>query len=171
MNASLNLDRDSAKEPINELVLCIIKDAIKLGADGILLELDLELHSKFEKESKPIREKYRRPNFYEAIFKRRFKDYFCFGKPTIEKMFFELGQLPNALRVTYIINGVEKNMPSANGGLFGDITEILLVAAGVPPKTSGEISGVIETIKPTSKWIIESKDLTQRIALRKIRVA
>jgi hypothetical protein len=171
MNASLNLDRDSAKEPINKMVLCIIRDAIKLGADGILLEFDLELHAKFEKESKPIREKYRRPNFYEAIFKRRFKDFFCFGKPTIEKMFFELGQLPNALRVSYIINGVEKNMPSANGGLFEDATQILLVAAGVPPKTSGEISGVIETIKPTSKWKLESKDLTQRIELRKIRAA
>src|SRR5476649_2289741 len=128
MNLSLNLARDSAKEPINKMVLCIIRDAIKLGADGILLELDLELHAKFEKESKPIREKYRRPNFYEAIFKRRFKDYFCFGKPTIEKMFFELGQLPNALKVTYIINGVEENIPSTNGGLFGDITQILLVA-------------------------------------------
>jgi hypothetical protein len=85
MNASLNLDLDSAKEPINKLVLCIIKDAIKLDADGILLELDLGLHAKFEKESKLIREKYRHPNFYEAIFKRRFKDYFCFGKSAIEK--------------------------------------------------------------------------------------
>lgn len=169
MNASLNLDLDSAKEPINKLALCIIKDAMKLYADGILLELDLELHSQFEKESKPIREKYRRPNFYEAIFKRRFKDYFCFGKPTIEKMFFELGQLPNALKVTYIINGVEENMPSANGGLFEDIIQILLVAAGVPPKTSGEVSAVIETIKPASKWRLESKDLTQRIELRRIR--
>ena len=171
MNASLNLDRDSAKEPINKMALCIIRDAIKLGADGILLELDLELHSKFEKESKPIREKYRRPSFYESIFKRRFKDYFCFGRPAIEKMFFELGQLPNALKVTYIINGVEKNMPSANGGLLEDVTQILLAAAGVPPKTSGEISGVIETIKPTSKWKLESKDLTRRIALLKIRAA
>ena len=169
MNASLNLDHDSAKEPINKMALCIIRDAIKLGVDGILLELDLELHSKFKKESEPIRKKYRRPSFYEAIFKRRFKDYFCFGKPTIEKMFFELGQLPNALKVTYIINGVEENMPSTNGGLFEDVTQILLVAAGVPPKTSGEISGVIETIKPTSKWRLESKDLTQRIQLQRIR--
>jgi hypothetical protein len=49
------------------------------------------------------------------------------------------------------------------------ITEILLVAAGVPPKANGEVSGAIETIKPASKWMLESKDLTRRIQLRRIR--
>jgi hypothetical protein len=169
MNDALDLDTSSPIEPLNKLVLCIIKDAIKLGADGILLELDLELHAKVEKQSEVIREKYRSPTFYEAIFKGRFKDFFCFGKPTIEKMFFELDQLPNALKVAYIINGVEEATPSTRGSLFEDISRILLAAAGVPSKTSGEVSAIIETIKPISKWRIESKDLTREIQLQRIR--
>ncbi|MDD5140568.1 MAG: hypothetical protein PHY43_09960 [Verrucomicrobiales bacterium] len=174
MSVSLNLDHDLAKEPINRLVLQIIKDAIKLGADGILLELDLELHLKVEKESEVVREKYRRPTFYEAIFKKRFKDYLrfeklSFRKLNVSRMFFELGQLPNALKLTYIINGVEKTMLPIRGCLFEDISQILSVAAGVTPKTSGEVSGVIETIKPVSKWMLESKDLTRQVQLRRIR--
>jgi hypothetical protein len=168
MNGPLNLAYDSARKPIDKLALQFIKDAIKLGADAIFLELDLELHVKVEKESEPIREKYRRPNFYEAIFKGRFRDYFYYGKPSIEKMFFELGQLPNALEVTYVINGVEKDMLPAHGSLFEDITRILLAAAGVPPKTSGEVSAMIETMKPISKWRLESRDLTRRIELRRV---
>ena len=152
---ALNLDTYSTSEPLNKLVLTIIKNAISVGADAILLELDLELHTKVEKVSEAIRAKYRRPDFYEAIFRRRFKDYFCYGKSTVEKMFFELGQLPNALKVTHIINGVEEATLSARGSLFEDITQILLVTAGVPAKTTGEVSAVIETIKPVSKWIIE----------------
>src|ERR1700685_4494211 len=176
MNTSLNLDDDSVKESINRLVLQIIKDAIKLGADGILLNLDLELHLKVEKESEVVREKYRRPTFYEAIFKKRFKDFvrfekLSFRKLNVSRMFFQLGQLPNALKLTYIVNGVEEAMTPIRGCLFEDITEILLVAAGVPPKAKGEASGVIETIKPVSKWILESKDLTQQIQLRRIRAA
>ena len=64
------------------------------------MELDTELHLEVQKESEAIREKYRRPSFHEAIFKKRFRDYSRYGKPTVEKMFFELGQLPNALKVT-----------------------------------------------------------------------
>jgi hypothetical protein len=60
-------------------------------------------------------------------------------------------------------------MPSAYGDLFEDIVRILQVAAKVSPKTSGEVSGVIETIKPVSKWMLESKDLTRQIQLKRIR--
>ena len=174
MSGHLSLDYSSAREPVNKMVLCIVKDAIKLGADGILLELDLESHLKVQKESEAIREKYRRPSFYEAIFKKRFKDYFRFEKSSfrklnIEKMFFELAQLPMALKVTYLIDGVQQTMPSFHGELFADVIRILQVAAGVSPKTSGEISAIIETVKPASKWMLESKDLTQRIQLRRIR--
>lgn len=174
MSTSLNLDCDSAKEPVNKLSLQIIKDAIKLGADGILLELDLDLHLKVERESEAIREKYRRPTLFEAIFKKKFKDYvhfqkLSFRKLNVSRMFFELGQLPNALKLTCIINGAEETMTPIRGCLFEDIIQILLVAAGVTPKTSGEVSGVIETIKPVSKWMLESKDLTRRIQLRRIR--
>jgi hypothetical protein len=176
MNASLNLDDDSAKEPINRLVLQIIKDAIKLGADGISLDLDLELHLKVERQRKAIWEKYRRPSFYEAIFKKKFKDYLRFEKLSFRKlnfdrMFFELDQLPNALKLTYIINGVEEAMRPISGWLFEDIIQILSVTAGIPPETNGEVSAVIETVKPTSKWKLESKDLTQRVELRRIRAS
>ena len=165
----LNLDFKEAAEPIIRLTLTIIKDAIRLKADAILLELDLETHLTTHKSRGLIIEKYKRPSFFEAIFKKRFKDFYRFGESTVEKMFFELGRLPNALKVTFIIRGVEKNMPSANGGLFEDITQVLLVAAGVPAKTNGEVSAVIETVKPVSKWRLESKDLTRQIHLCRIR--
>jgi hypothetical protein len=174
LNASFNLDRDSAKEPINKLVLCIIEDAIKLGADVILLELDLELHLKAQKQYEAIDKKYRRPSFSEAISQKRIADYFRFWRANfrrlnIERRFFEISKLPTGLRVIFIVNGVQETMPSTCGELYEDIIRILQVAAGISPKTKGEVSGVIETIKPISKWMFESKDLTQRIQLRRIR--
>lgn len=174
MSASLNLDSDLVKEPVNRLALKIVKDAIKLHANGILLELDLELHLKVEKESAAIRKKYGQPTLYEAIFKKRFKDYLrferlSFRKLNVSRMFFELDRLPDAVKVTYIINGVEETMTPIRGCLFEDIIQILSVAAGVEPKTSGEVSGVIETIKPVSKWMFESKDLTRQVQLNRVR--
>jgi hypothetical protein len=148
MNGPLNLDIHSTREPIDKLVLTVIKDGIALGADGILLELDFDLHLKVQKESEVIREKYRRPTFYEAIFKKRYKDFFCYGKSMVEKMFFELGQLPMALKVAYSINGIQQLTPPVRGELFADI---------------------IETIKPVSKWMLESEDLTRHVRLRRIR--
>jgi len=172
-NAPLNLKPDSTAEPIIKLTHQIIKHAVILKADAILMELDMELHLKVEKEIKGIFKKYRRPTFHEAIFKNRFKDYVRFAKLSFRKlnvsrMFFELDQLPKALKVTYIINGVQEATPSVGGALFEDIIRILLTAAGVPPKANSEVSGAIETIKPVSKWMLESKDLTRRIELRRI---
>lgn len=174
-NAPLDLKHDSTAAPIIKLTHQIIKDAVILKADAILMELDTELHLKVQKESEAIREKHRRPSFYEAIFKKRFKDYFrfeksSFRKSNIEKMFFELGRLPMALKATYLIDGVQQTWPSFHSELFADVIRILQVAAGVSPKTSGEVSAIIETVKPASKWILESKDLTRRIQLRRIRV-
>jgi len=173
-HAPLNLKYDSTAAPIIKLTHQIIKHAVILKADAVLMELDTELHLKVEKESEVIREKYRRPTFYEAIFKKRFKDYIRFKKLSyrkliVSRMFFELNQLSNALKVIHIINGIEQAMPSARGCLFEDITRTLLIAAGVPPKTTGKVSGMIETINPISKWRLESKDLTRRIELRKIQ--
>ena len=169
MNSALNLHYDSAKESLNKLVLCIIKDAIKLGVDSILLEVDLELHLKVQKASEVIHEKYKHPSFFEAIFKSRFKDYFSFGRTTIEKMFFELGQLPQVLRIIYSINGVQEAMPSACGNMFVDIVRILQSSGGIAPNTNREVSATIETVKPVSQWNLESKDLTQKIELKRIR--
>ena len=176
MNSSLNLDYDLAKEPLNKLVLCIIKDAIKLDADCILLELDLELHLKAQAQYEAIDKKHRRPSFSEAISQKRITDYFRFWranfrKLNIQRRFFEIGKLPTTLRLIYIVNGVQEIMPSVHGGLFEDIVRILQVAAKISPKTTGEMSGVIETIKPVSKWMLESKDLTQQIQLKRIRNA
>jgi hypothetical protein len=60
-------------------------------------------------------------------------------------------------------------MPSASGELFGNVTRILLLAAGIPVWTKGEISAPLETINPASRWMLESKDLTRRVELRQIR--
>lgn len=173
MNASLNLDRDSAKDPTNKLVLSIIRGAIKFGADGILLKLDLELHLRARAQLEAINKKYRRPNFFEAISQKRMADYFRFWsvnyrKLNISRMFFEIDKLPTALRVIYMVNGVQETMPSAYGDLFEEMVRILQVAAGISPKSEGEVSSVIETIKPISKWTLESRDLTKQIQLKRI---
>ena len=172
----LNLKHDLTltAEPLVRLTFQIIKDAIKLGADGILLELDLELHLKAQTQYEGIDKKYRRPSFFEAIFQKRITDYFRFWRANfrrlnIQRRFFEIDKLPTALRVIYIVNGVQETMPSVYGDLFEDIVRILQTIAGISPKTKGEVSGVIETIKPISKWMLESKDLTQRIQLQRIR--
>jgi len=176
MKAPLNLEWDSANPPVEKLALQIIKDAIILGADSVLLELDLELHLEAEKEGDVIREKYRRPTFYEAIFKKRLKDYLRFQKTSyrelsVNRMFFELGQLPKAIKFTHTKSGVDEIMLPIYGCLFEDIKKVLLIAAGVTPKTSGEASGAFETIKPVSKWRFESKDLTRQLQLKRIRKA
>jgi hypothetical protein len=149
MNATpLNLKTDSATAPIIRLTLQLIKDAIKLKAEAIRLELDMELHLKVHEEMKVI-------NLNKS--------------QTADELIFKITRLPNAFGITYTINGVQTPMPSANGELFGNVTRILLLAAGIPIWTKGEISAPLETIDPASKWMLESKDLTQRIQLRRIR--
>jgi hypothetical protein len=85
---------------------------------------------------------------------------------TIDQIFFKLGKLPNACEVSYTIGGKRAQMTPLSGELFGNVVNILLLATGVSPWTKGEISVPLETIKPASKWMLESK---RRIHLRRIR--
>ena len=170
----LNLKRDLTAEPIVKLTLQIIRDALILKADEIVLKLDLELHLKAQAQYEAIDKKYRRPNLFEAISQKRTADDLRFWSANFRKLnngrrFFEIGKLPTALGVIYVINGVQEATPSAHGDLFEDIIRILEDAAGISPKTKGEISGIIETINPISRWMLESKDLTQQIHLKRIR--
>jgi hypothetical protein len=80
-----------------------------------------------------------------------------------------LGKLPNACEVIYIIGEKREQMAPLSGELFGNILNILLLASGVPPWTKGETSAPLETIQPTSKWMLESNDVTRRIHLQRIR--
>jgi hypothetical protein len=149
MNATpLNLKPDSATAPTISLTLQLIKEAIKLKAEAIRLELDMELHLKVHEEMKAINQD---------------------KSQTVDELFFKISRLPKAFGVTFTINGVQNQMPSASGELFGNVTRILLLAVGIPVWTKGEISAQLETINPASKWILESKDLTRRIELRRIR--
>jgi hypothetical protein len=150
-NTPLNLKRDSPTDPTTKLTLQIIKDAVILNADAILLELDTELHLKVHEELESLRQLLENKSL------------------TVDQFFFKIGQLPNTFGVTYTINGVQDPTPSVSGELFGSVINILLLAVGIPYWTKDEISTPLETINPTSKWMIESKDLTQRIQLRRIR--
>jgi hypothetical protein len=153
----LNLKTDSATAPTIRLTLQLIKDAIKLKAEAIQLELDVELHLKVHEEMQKLNK--------EMMTAVKIKN----KSKAVDEMIFKLCQLPNAFGVTYTINGVENQMTPANGELFGNVIRILLLAAGIPVWTKGEISAPLETINPASKWMLESKDLTQRIQLRRIR--
>jgi hypothetical protein len=149
----LNLNIDSTENPTVKLTLTIIRNAIILKADAILLELDTELHLKVHEELESLRRLLENKSL------------------TFEEFIFKSDKLPNAFRVTHIINGVQDPVPSITGELFGSVINILLNAVGIPYWTKGEISTPLETINPPSKWMIESKDLTQRVELNRIRAS
>jgi hypothetical protein len=154
MSASvLNLTPDSTERPIVKMTLQIIKDAVRLNADAILLELDMELHLRTQKE-------------YGALVQLRDKKLL-----THEQFFFKFSRLPTAFNITYTIEGKPDPTPSANGELFENVVRIILLTTGIPPWTKGEIVTSFETIKPTSKWTFESKDLTRRAQLKRIRAS
>ena len=147
----LNLKPDETTAPIIRLTLQIIGDAIKLKADAILLELDTELHREAHGALKVLRQAQQEKSI------------------TIDRFFFELARLPMACKLIYEIGGKQQEMAPLSGELFGNFINILLLATGIPPWTKGLISAPLETVKPTSKWMLESNDVTRRIQLRRIR--
>jgi hypothetical protein len=146
-----NLSRDPEAAPILKLASQIIKDAIALNADAILMELDVELHLKVQQEMAALN---------EALEKKSI---------TADRCFFELGKLPGAFHLTHIIDGKSHPAPSGNGELFGHIVRIFLLTMDIPPWTKDEISASFETIKPVSRWTFKSKDLTRRVEFKRIR--
>jgi hypothetical protein len=150
-NTPLNLKNDSTTDPTIKLTLSIIRSAVSLKADAILLELDTELHSKVHEELESLRQLLENKSL------------------TVEQFFFKADKLPNAFGVTYIINGVQDPAPSISGELFTSVINILLLAIGIPYWSKDKVSAQLETINPATKWMLESDDLTQRIQLRKIR--
>ena len=128
-----------------------VNDAVFQNADAITFELDKELHLKVREEMKSL------------------KQLLDNGAQTVDRYFFELNKLPKAFGISFRIGEVQDPLPSANGELFGNVIRILLLAAGIPYWTKDEISAQIETINPASKWLIESKDLSCRVQLRRIR--
>ena len=68
------------------MTLQIIKNAVILNADAILLELDMELHLKVHEEMKAINQD---------------------KSQTVDELFFKISRLPNAFGVTFTINGVK----------------------------------------------------------------
>jgi hypothetical protein len=150
----LNLKSDSEEAPIIRLAHQLVKDAVKLRADKIMLELDVELHAKTHEELKRLNEEIAKS-----------------GK-TLQiggEFFFKLMHLPDAVRISYMTNGIPSQLPSMNGELFGNIVSILLQACGIAPWTKGNVSARLETVNPVSKWILESKDVTRELQLRRIR--
>ena len=148
----LDLKPDATTEPMIRLALQIIKDAVVLNADEILLELDVDLHLKVHQEMESL---------MQLFYKKKLL--------TADEFFFKMDRLPNAFQISHSTNGIRDQKPSANGELFGNVTRILLLATEVPPWTKGEISAPLETINPVSKWMFESKDLTRQVQLRRIR--
>jgi hypothetical protein len=149
----LNLKTDPATAPIIRLTLKIIENAIRRNADVILLELDMELHMKTREELITLKQSLQEKSI------------------TKDQYFFKFGRLPDACKVIYVIEGKREQMPPIHGELFECVVRILLQACGMAPWTKGEISGPLETVNPASKWMLESKDLTHRVELRRIRTS
>jgi hypothetical protein len=97
-NTPLDLKPDSTTGPPIKMTLQIIKNAVILNADAILLELDMELHLKVHEEMKAINQD---------------------KSQTVDELFFKISRLPNAFGVTFTINGVKNQMPSAVANCSG----------------------------------------------------
>lgn len=149
----LNLTPDSTEGPVVALTLQIIKNAVRLNADAILLELDVDLHGKAQKE-------------YEVLVEMRDT-----RSLTDDQFFFRFSRLPTAFNITYTIAGKPAPAAPISGELFENVVGVMLAATDIPPRTEGEIAASLETIKPTSNWTVESKDLRRRVELIRIRKA
>jgi hypothetical protein len=138
----LSLKSETSTQPVPRFVVLILKKAIQDEADHVVFELDLDLHKKVKVKEEKMMAEGRIPDSDE---------------------------LPKAFQITFKIGGKEQKLSPSPGGLFEPVVRILLNAAGIPYWTQGETSAELETVNPYSKWVIESKDLTQRIQLRRIR--
>jgi len=123
------------------LTKLMLRDAVNKEADYLIFELDLQLHTKAEAEHDKMRKNGDYSNY----------------------------EFPEVFHITFKKDGNESKKPSAPSNLFDLIVRVLLNVVEVPYWKKGEISAELETGNPSSKWIIESKDLTQRIQLRRIR--
>jgi hypothetical protein len=139
------LDFKSSSEesqiPVVKMAKLLLLQAINADADFVVFELDLEAHRKIKAE----REDMAKINLQN---KERF---------------------PTAFQITLKSGEKEKKLAPATDYLFEPVTRVFLNAAEIPYWTKGETSAELETCNSSSSWGIESKDLTQRIQLRRIR--
>jgi hypothetical protein len=139
----LTTSRDDNQLPVAKMAKLLVRQAVEANADCVIFELELEAHKKITAEKAE-------PNKDPQAGAERF---------------------PGAFQIFLKIKEVEKQLPPAGGYLFEPVTRILLNAVEIPYWTKDEVSAKLETSNPSSKWIIESKNLTQRIQLRRIRAA
>jgi hypothetical protein len=139
------LDLKSSSEhcqtPVVKMAKLLLTQAISADADFVLLELDWEAHKKIKAERE--------------------------NKAKISHQNTE--RFPLAFQITLKSGEKERKLAPATGYLFEPVTRVLLNAAEIPYWTNGETSVELETCNPSSRWKIESKDLTQQIHLRRIR--
>jgi hypothetical protein len=129
--------------PVAKMANLLLCQAIEADADYIVFELDLEAHREIIAERENIADTH----------------------------LADMKKFPTAFRITLKIGETEKKLSPANGYLFELVMRVLLNAVEIPYWKKDEISAELETVNPSSKWVIESKDLTQQIQLRRIRAA
>ena len=97
--------------------------------------------------------------FTELILERAIED-------KADKIIFELAQ---DFQITRLTGAKESKSAPASANLYEVTIRILLTATEIQYWTKGEVSAPLETVNPISKWMLESKDLTKRVELRRIR--
>ncbi|MGB7748918.1 MAG: hypothetical protein WBN75_16700 [Verrucomicrobiia bacterium] len=131
----------SAQLPVAKMAKLVLWQAIEGEADHIIFELDLQAHKEIKAEREDITK-----------------------APLVD-----IKKFPKAFQITLKSGETEKKLSLANGYLFEPVMRVLFGAAEIPYWKKGEDSAELETANPSSKWMIESKDLTQRIQLQRIR--
>jgi hypothetical protein len=142
-------ESDPAETPLINFVSLILAQAILDKVDTIIFELDQQLHAKAETE-------------FEKMLSEA-------GTKVTAADFMKASEIkPKAFAITFKTGEKKYDLAPAPGALFTPTVNVVLNAAAIPYWKKGEVSGEFETEKPSSKWRIESKDLTQRIQLRRI---
>jgi hypothetical protein len=135
-----DFQRGADRLPVAKFASLILQQAIADNADCIIFELDLEAHKEIKAE-----------------------------KEEAKVLLHDMKKFPTAFQIIFKFGEKDGKLAPANGYLFEPVTRVLLNAAEIPYWTKDEVSAELETSNPSTKWIIESKDLTQRIQLQRIR--
>ncbi len=127
--------------PVVRFAKLILWQAIQDKADQVIFELEPEAHKAIQAEKELL---------------------------TAARI-FDSTRFPSAFRITYKIGDVGNELTPTKAVLFEPAMRVLLNAAEIPFWKKGDISAELVTANPDSKWLLESKDLTRRIELRRIR--
>ena len=144
------LDLAVKSAPANGLVAQLLIQAIRDKADVVTFKLDRDLHLKTKDAWESVMATMKLPNDPDDFISL-------------------LNSQPKAFQIIFRIGDKKQNQTPIHGNLFEPTVRILLLAVEVPYWIKGDVSAGFETVNPVSKWLLESKDLTRQVELRRVR--